>query len=161
VAWIAALATRAELLLLDQPTSGLDPLMEIVFRECVREAKERGQTVFLSSHIPARSRRSATGSGSSRDGRLVDESALSQLRHPRAQAIDVAFAGTAPDPPLPPGVRETRTGPDAVRFELQGPAGPLIDWLAGQGVAAIHSYQPSLEEIFVHHYDGSADGARR
>ena len=48
---IAALATRAELLLLDEPTSGLDPLMEVTFRECVNEAKERGQTVFLSSHI--------------------------------------------------------------------------------------------------------------
>ena len=48
---IAALATRAELLLLDEPTSGLDPLMEMAFRECVKEAKERGQTVFLSSHI--------------------------------------------------------------------------------------------------------------
>ena len=48
---IAALATRAELLLLDEPTSGLDPLMEMAFRECVVEASERGQTVFLSSHI--------------------------------------------------------------------------------------------------------------
>ena len=48
---IAALATRAELLLLDEPTSGLDPLMEVAFRECVNEAKERGQSVFLSSHI--------------------------------------------------------------------------------------------------------------
>ena len=48
---IAALATRAELLLLDEPTSGLDPLMEVAFRDSVHEAKERGQTVFLSSHI--------------------------------------------------------------------------------------------------------------
>jgi ABC-2 type transport system ATP-binding protein len=46
---IAALATRADLLLLDEPTSGLDPLMEMAFRECAREAKERGQTIFLSS----------------------------------------------------------------------------------------------------------------
>ena len=48
---IAALATRADLLILDEPTSGLDPLMEMAFRECVTEAKDRGQTVFLSSHI--------------------------------------------------------------------------------------------------------------
>ena len=48
---IAALATRAELLLLDEPTAGLDPLMEMAFRDCVKEAKDRGQTVFLSSHI--------------------------------------------------------------------------------------------------------------
>src|ERR1700747_1965165 len=48
---IAALATRADLLVLDEPTSGLDPLMEVAFRESVHEAKERGQAVFLSSHI--------------------------------------------------------------------------------------------------------------
>ena len=48
---VAAFATRADLLLLDEPTSGLDPLMEMAFRETVLEAKERGQTVFLSSHI--------------------------------------------------------------------------------------------------------------
>jgi ABC-2 type transport system ATP-binding protein len=161
VALIAALATRADLLLLDEPTSGLDPLMEMAFRECVREAKERGQTVFLSSHILSEVEALCDRVGILREGRLVDEGALSQLRHLRAQAIEMTFAGTAPDLPLPPGVRAARTGPNAVRFELQGPAGPLIDWLAGQGVAAIHSYQPSLEEIFVHHYDGSADGARR
>jgi ABC-2 type transport system ATP-binding protein len=48
---IAALATRAELLLLDEPTSGLDPLMEVAFRDCIAEAQQRGQTVFLSSHM--------------------------------------------------------------------------------------------------------------
>jgi ABC-2 type transport system ATP-binding protein len=51
---IAAFASRAELLILDEPTGGLDPLMEMAFRETVREAKQRGQTVFLSSHIPQR-----------------------------------------------------------------------------------------------------------
>ncbi len=63
---IAALATRADLLLLDEPTSGLDPLMGMAFRECVAEAKERGQTVFLSSTCSVRLRRRVTGSGSSR-----------------------------------------------------------------------------------------------
>ena len=48
---VAALATRADLLVLDEPTSGLDPLMEMVFRDCITAAKERGQAVFLSSHI--------------------------------------------------------------------------------------------------------------
>jgi ABC-2 type transport system ATP-binding protein len=61
---VAAFASRADLLILDEPTSGLDPLMEMAFRESVREAKERGQTVLLSSHSSARSRRSAIASGS-------------------------------------------------------------------------------------------------
>jgi ABC-2 type transport system ATP-binding protein len=117
--------------------------------------------VFLSSHILSEVEALCDRVGILREGRLVDEGALSQLRHLRARAIEVTFAGTAPDLPLPPGVRAARPGPNAVRFELQGPAGPLIDWLAGQGVAAIRSRQPSLEEIFVHHYDGSAGGAGR
>ena len=69
---IAALATRAELLLLDEPTSGLDPLMEVAFRDCVREAKERGQTVFLSSHILSEVEALCDRVGILRGGRLVD-----------------------------------------------------------------------------------------
>jgi ABC-2 type transport system ATP-binding protein len=61
---IAALMCRPDLLLLDEPTAGLDPLMEQEFRKCVIDAKERGQTVFLSSHILSKSRRSVIGSPS-------------------------------------------------------------------------------------------------
>ena len=75
---IAALATRAELLLLDEPTSGLDPLMEVAFRECVKEAKERGQTVFLSSHILSEVEALCDRVGILRDGKLVDEGTLEE-----------------------------------------------------------------------------------
>src|ERR1035438_6734576 len=78
---IAALATRADLLLLDEPTSGLDPLMEMVFRECVMEAKERGQGVFLSSHILSEVDRKSTRLGILRAGKLVDQGTLKELRH--------------------------------------------------------------------------------
>ncbi len=90
---IAALATRAELLLLDEPTSGLDPLMEVAFRECVEEAKERGQTVFLSSHILSEVEALCDRVGILREGRLVDEGTLQELRHLAAQTVEVTFAG--------------------------------------------------------------------
>jgi ABC-2 type transport system ATP-binding protein len=93
---IAALATRADLLLLDEPTSGLDPLMKMAFRESVSEAKERGQTAFLSSHILSEVEATCDRVGILREGRLVDEGTLEGLRHLSAQTVEVTFAGDAP-----------------------------------------------------------------
>jgi ABC-2 type transport system ATP-binding protein len=157
---IAALATRAELLLLDEPTSGLDPLMEVVFRECVKEAKERGQTVFLSSHILSEVEALCDRVGILREGRLVDEGTLVELRHLAAQTVEVTFAGQAPTLESLEGVQVQSAGPDALRFEIAGSIGPLIAALAEHPVATLTSREPSLEEIFLHHYDGSKDRAR-
>src|SRR5271157_489761 len=90
---IAALATRAELLLLDEPTAGLDPLMEVAFRDCVKEAKEREQTVFLSSHILSEVEALCDRVGILRCGRLVDEGTLGELRHLAVQTVEVTFVG--------------------------------------------------------------------
>jgi ABC-2 type transport system ATP-binding protein len=152
---IAALATRAELLLLDEPTSGLDPLMEMAFRRCVEEAKERGQTCFLSSHILSEVEAVCDRVGILRDGKLVDEGTLQELRHLAAQTVEVAFAGQAPRLPPLPGVHVQGAGPNALRFEVSGSVGPLIAALAEHPVATLSSREPSLEEIFLHHYDGS------
>jgi ABC-2 type transport system ATP-binding protein len=154
---IAALSTRADLLLLDEPTSGLDPLMEVVFRGCVKEAQERGQAVFLSSHILSEVEALCDRVGILREGRLVDEGTLEQLRHLAAQTVEVTFAGGAPELPPLPGVRFERAGPNALRFEVSGSIGPLIAALAQHPVVTLTSREPSLEEIFLHHYD-SSDG---
>ncbi len=155
---IAALATRAELLLLDEPTSGLDPLMEVAFRDCVKEAKERGQTVFLSSHILSEVEALCDRVGILRRGRLVDEGTLQELRHLAAQTVEVTFAGGAPELAPLAGVQVESAGPNALRFEVSGSVGPLIAALAevgGQRIKTLTSREPSLEEIFLHHYDGS------
>jgi len=152
---IAALATRADLLLLDEPTSGLDPLMEMAFRECAKEAKERGQTLFLSSHILSEVEAVCDRVGILREGKLVDEGTLDELRHLSAQTVEVTFAGQAPELPPLPGVHAASAGPKALRFEVSGSVGPLIAALAEHPVATLTSREPSLEEIFLHHYDGS------
>jgi ABC-2 type transport system ATP-binding protein len=155
---IAALATRAELLLLDEPTSGLDPLMEVAFRDCVKEAKGRGQTVFLSSHILSEVEALCDRVGILRDGKLVDEGTLAELRHLAVQTVEVTFAGDAPDLPALAGVHMQSAGPSALRFEVSGSVGPLIGALAevgGSSITTLTSREPSLEEIFLHHYDGS------
>jgi len=155
---VAALATRADLLLLDEPTSGLDPLMEVAFRESIGEAKERGQTVFLSSHILSEVEATCDRVGILRAGRLVDQGTLAELRHLSALTIEVTFAGRAPQLAPLPGVEVTSDGADTLRFEVAGEVGPLIDELAGRPVRSLTSRQPSLEEIFLHHYDASDGG---
>jgi ABC-2 type transport system ATP-binding protein len=154
---IATLATRADLLLLDEPTSGLDPLMEVAFRVCIEEAKERGQTVFLSSHILSEVEALCDRVGILRQGKLVDQGTLAELKHLSAQTVEVTFDGPAPVLPPLPGVQVEAAGPSALRFEVMGPVGPLIKALATTPVATLTSREPSLEEIFLHHYD-SSDG---
>ena len=153
---VAALATRADLLVLDEPTSGLDPLMEMVFRDCVTAAKERGQAVFLSSHILSEVEALCDRVGILKEGRLIDQGTLAELRHLSTQTMDVTFEGQAPELPPLPGVQVHQAGPNALRFEVTGSVGPVVTALAGHPVTALVSREPSLEEIFLHHYDGHA-----
>jgi ABC-2 type transport system ATP-binding protein len=156
---VAALATRADLLLLDEPTSGLDPLMEMAFRESIREAKDRGQSVFLSSHILSEVEAVCDRVGILRAGRLVDEGTLVQLRHLSAHTVEVTFAGPVPQLPELNGVHIASAGANALRLEVTGPIQPLIAALAEHPITSLTSREPSLEEIFLHHYD-SVDGSR-
>jgi len=156
---VAALSTRAELLILDEPTAGLDPLMEVAFRDTVHEAKQRGQSVFLSSHILSEVEALCDRIGILREGRLVDQGTLEELRHLAAQTVEVTFAAQAPEIPPLPGVTASSAGPNALRFEVSGSVGPLIAALAGHPVETLTSREPSLEEIFLHHYDGSGGRA--
>jgi ABC-2 type transport system ATP-binding protein len=152
---IAALATRADLLVLDEPTSGLDPLMEMTFRQTVLEAKERGQTVFLSSHILSEVEAICDRVGILRQGRLVDEGTLAELRHLTTQTIEVTFEGEPPRLDGLPGVHLENAGENALRLEVSGSVRPLLARLAREPVVSLTSREPSLEEIFLHHYDES------
>jgi ABC-2 type transport system ATP-binding protein len=156
---VAAFATRADLLILDEPTAGLDPLMEMAFRETVLEAKDRGQTVFLSSHILSEVEALCDRVGILREGRLVDEGTLAELRHLVAQTVEVTFDGPAPSLPPLEGVDVAAAGVNALRFEVTGGVGPLITALAAHRVVALTSREPSLEEIFIHHYDSRESDA--
>jgi ABC-2 type transport system ATP-binding protein len=155
---VAALASRADLLILDEPTSGLDPLMEVAFRDSVHEAKERGQTVFLSSHILSEVEALCDRVGILRDGRLVDQGTLAELRHLSAQTVEITFAGPAPELGPLDGVRVASAGENALRCEVSGSIEPLVSALSGHPVVALSSREPSLEEIFLHHYDSPQAG---
>jgi polyether ionophore transport system ATP-binding protein len=150
---IAAFASRASLLILDEPTGGLDPLMEVAFRDTVQEAKQNGQTVFLSSHILSEVEALCDRVGILREGRLVDQGTLADLRHLSAQVVEVSFDGSVPELPALEGVEVVPAGANALRFQVTGRVKPLIDALAGKPVVSLESRPPSLEEIFLHHYE--------
>jgi ABC-2 type transport system ATP-binding protein len=155
---VAALATRADLLILDEPTSGLDPLMEVAFRDSVHEAKERGQTVFLSSHILSEVEALCDRVGILSNGRLVDEGTLAEMKHLSAQRVEVTFDGAPPKIAALPGIVAAPAGEHTLRFEVTENIGPLIEALAPHRVLSLTSREPSLEEIFLHHYDSPNKG---
>jgi len=149
---IAALMARPDLLVLDEPTSGLDPLMERAFRRSVREAREAGQTVFLSSHILSEVEALCDRVGILREGRLVEMGTLEELRHLSALSVEATFSGVPPDLAGVTGVKRAVVDGRHVHLEVHGPIEPLVEALAGTGVRELLSREPSLEELFLAHY---------
>ncbi len=149
---IAGLMTRADLLLLDEPTSGLDPLMEQVFRQCVQEARERGQTVFLSSHILSEVEALCDRVAILRAGRLVEIGTLAELRHLSALLVDAEFDHAPPDMSGVPGVTDIEVEGRRMRCRVTGSVRPLLGVLSEAGAHHLLTREPSLEELFLTHY---------
>jgi len=149
---IAALMVRPDLLVMDEPTTGLDPLMEQAFRHSVGEARERGQTVFLSSHIMSEVEALCDRVGILRQGKLVEIGTLAQLRHLSALTVEATFDGSVPDLSAVPGVTALTTNGRSVRCQVRGSVEPLLRVLAAAGVSQLLSREPSLEELFLAQY---------
>jgi ABC-2 type transport system ATP-binding protein len=153
VALIAAFATRAPVLILDEPTTGLDPLMEAQFRDVVRQARADGRTVFLSSHQLVDVEAVCDRVGILRAGRLVDVTTVAELRMRHRSWITVTYDGPPPDLDWAAGVEDIRqTGPSSLTFTVSGSPGPMLRELATAKVTAIAVREPTLEEVFVDFY---------
>jgi ABC-2 type transport system ATP-binding protein len=149
---IAAFASRAELLLLDEPTTGLDPLMEQVFRGCVREAHDRGQTVLLSSHILSEVEAVCDRVAMLRAGRIIETGHLGVLRGLAALRVRAHLDGPVPDLSLLDGVSNVVVDGQVVDCDVSGTMEPLLQTLAAAGVSRMTTREPSLEELFMAHY---------
>jgi ABC-2 type transport system ATP-binding protein len=163
VALIAALASDAELLLLDEPTAGLDPLMEATFRECVTEERQHGRTVLLSSHILAEAEALSDRVTIIRDGRTVETGTLAEMRHLTRDLVDAELAGPVRLDGLP-GVHDLVTDGLRVRCEVDhGALDEVLGRLHQAGVRALTCRPPTLEELFLRHYSAerSVAGAPR
>jgi ABC-2 type transport system ATP-binding protein len=155
VALVAALASDVEMLVLDEPTAGLDPLMEETFRGCIDDERERGRTVLLSSHILSEVEALCERVTIIRKGRTVETGSLSQLRHLTETMVDVTFAGPVPDPAVFAGLRDLEIDGNRVRCLVPTQdLGRLLAVLAPVGIATLVSQPPTLEQLFLRHYDG-------
>ncbi|MFB6396604.1 ATP-binding cassette domain-containing protein [Polymorphospora lycopeni] len=153
VALIAALASDVELLLLDEPTAGLDPLMEAVFQTCIREAKAAGRTVLLSSHILAQVEVLADRISIVRHGRVVESGSLADLRHLTRTSIVVTVDRPVDGLSALPGVHDVRVEGGQVRFDVDGGhLAQVVPALGGLGVRALTAHPPTLEQLLLRHY---------
>jgi ABC-2 type transport system ATP-binding protein len=149
---IAALMTRAELLILDEPTAGLDPLMEQVFRECVTEDKKNGQTIFLSSHILGEVEAICDRVAILRAGKLIELGTLAEMRHLSAVTVDATFGGKVPAIKQLPGVKNVQVTGKELRFQVQGPIENVLGAIAGAKPLTLFIREASLEELFLSLY---------
>ncbi|MFF5502956.1 ATP-binding cassette domain-containing protein [Streptomyces roseolus] len=153
VALVAAFASDAELLVLDEPTSGLDPLMEEVFQECVREARDRGRTVLLSSHILSEVETLCDRVSIVRKGRTVESGSLAQLRHLTRTSVTAELAGPPRGLDRLAGVHDLRVDGRTVRLQVDTDTlDPVLAALLAAGVRSLTSTPPTLEELFLRHY---------
>jgi ABC-2 type transport system ATP-binding protein len=153
VALIAALASDVELLLLDEPTAGLDPLMEATFRQVIREELQSQRTVLLSSHILAEVEALAERVSIIRAGRVVESGTLAELRHLTRTSIQAELAAP-PDGLLRlPGVHNLEVDGTRVRCQVDADKiDALLRQLTSVGVRSLISQPPTLEELFLRHY---------
>src|SRR5450631_2235844 len=158
VALIAALATDAEVFLLDEPTSGLDPLMEDSFRGCVREMRDRGRTVLLSSHILSEAEALSDRVSIIRAGKVVETGRLEQLRFFNDTSTTADVATVPPGLALLSGVHDVVVAGQRVSAQVE-PSGlaPLMQALTAAGLHTLTSQPPTLEDLFLRHY-GVANG---
>lgn len=160
---IQAFMNRPRLLILDEPTIGLDPLNQREFYELVAEARAGGQTMFLSSHILAEVERTCDRVGIVREGQLVKVDKVANLKEIKSHAIDISFSAPASPEWFAslPGVvsAAAEAGALDVRLIVQGEVSAVIQAAAAHGATNIATYEPSLEEIFLRFYAPSRVGA--
>jgi ABC-2 type transport system ATP-binding protein len=154
VALIAALSSDVELLLLDEPTAGLDPLMEATFRECIREERERGRSVLLSSHILAEVEALCDRISIIRDGHVVETGTLAELRHLTRTTVIAEVAEVPPGLGDLPGVHELDIQGSRVQCDVDGDhLGEVLRALSAYGIRSLVSRPLTLEQLFLRHYE--------
>ena len=161
VGLIQAFMARPRLLILDEPTGGLDPLNQQVFNEIVTEAHREGATVFLSSHILPEVEHLCERVAIIRDGHLIAVERVATLKARRQQALTIAFpAPVATDLfTALPGVTATATADGrTLQVTVADDLGPVLRLAAEHHAVALTSHEPNLEEVFLRLYEGGVVG---
>jgi len=142
------------LLMLDEPTEGLDPIMQESFYDLLEDTRRRGRTVFLSSHVLSEVERVCDRIGLLRAGRLALVSTVAEVRQMAPRRVRVLFAADVPADGLawPPGCHVIETTPRAWTVTVAGPLGPLVQGLAGLPLKDLEVEAPHLEDVLVRYY---------
>ena len=160
VALVAALASDVPLLVLDEPTAGLDPLMEEVFQSELTALKDEGRTVLLSSHILSEVERACDRVSIVRAGRIVDSGSLAELRHltrTRVHAV-LTTAPTLEEVQSWRGLHDVVVDNADVRCSVDAEhLGELVATLGSRGVESLTCQPPTLEELFLARYQTTPD----
>ncbi len=156
VALVAAFMTRPSVLLLDEPTAGLDPLMEAEFQALAREAAGEGQTIFLSSHLLDEVEDLCHRVAILREGHLVEVATLTELRQLSTTIFEAELRQPPPSFADLPEVRAVEPMDGGVRVTVSGEPAAVVSRLSAAGVRRLHSRAPSLEQIFLTYYDTRA-----
>lgn len=154
VSLVSAFASHARLLMLDEPSSGLDPLMENVFQQCVADARDRGVTVLLSSHILAETEALCQRVTIIRAGRTVESGTLESMRHLSRTSIKAEMIGDPGDIAGIKGVEDVHLDGRTLHAQVDAESlGEVIRALGDAGVRSLVSQPPTLEDLFLRHYD--------
>lgn len=147
---VCALQSEPKLLILDEPTGGLDPLMQRAFFDILRERNRQGTTVFLSSHVLSEVQRNCSRAAVIRAGRIIACDSVEALAQTNAKRV--SFRGSAELSELP-GIRDLRTEGESVSFLYTGELNALLGRLAAGKLRDLSLTEPDLEEIFLHYYE--------
>ena len=158
VVLIQAFMHRPRLLVLDEPTNGLDPINQQEFGKMVKEVRDEGRTVFLSSHILSEVEQMCNRVGIIREGRLVRVGGIAELKGIKHYEVTITFANSVPAEAFKAleGVEQVETVADGhtLRVAIQGAADAVIKAAAQYPVVTLTSHEPSLEDIFLRYYEG-------
>ena len=159
---LLAFMHNPRLLILDEPSSGLDPLNQQELFKLVREAQAGGATIFLSSHVLSEVEHVCERVGIIRRGKLVKVARLEDLHEMHLRHVEVEFAGEARPQIFEnlPGVENVESNHHRVTFTTRGSFEPVADALAGHQVVNLASHEPSLEEVFLTYYEDQPEEAR-
>jgi ABC-2 type transport system ATP-binding protein len=159
---ILALMHNPELLILDEPTGGLDPLMQQIFHEMMHEVRKEGRTVFLSSHVLSEVQAICDRVGILRDGDLKAVEDVAKLTHVEFRRVEMTFRDAVPQTWLPrlqaiDSLSDVESDDNMLKVRLTGDFDPLMRAVSDGYVQNIRILEPTLEEIFLAYYGNNTD----
>jgi len=157
LAIVQAFQTDAQLLILDEPTEGLDPLMQEAFYALLADVGQRGTTVFLSSHVLSEVDRVCDRIGVLRTGELVLEASVNDVRRMAPRLVRIEFRDPVAPPPSgwPSSIEIVEAAATRWSLRVRGSMGPVVESLAGLPIADLDVREPRLEDVVINYYRGT------